>query len=155
MAGETDRILRVVDEPIINESKSDFRTESDVLASSSSSNMATAKMADKTTPEMVDYWKKKTVTEADRMAYHSFGWLNGGLESSVNIMEYPQCTTMLCFKSHLVDGLGLPPSKFLVGVMSHLGCELVHFNPNIMAALICFTMLCECWLGIAPDTSLF
>jgi hypothetical protein len=52
---ETDQTLRVTDEPIINESKSDSGMESDVLAASSSSNMAAAKMADKTTLEMVDY----------------------------------------------------------------------------------------------------
>jgi hypothetical protein len=40
---------------------------------SSSSNVAAAKMTKKTTPEMVDYWKKTTVTEADHQAYHSFG----------------------------------------------------------------------------------
>jgi hypothetical protein len=39
--------------------------------------------------------------------------------------------------------------------MNFLGCELVHFNPNAIVALSCFKMLCECWLGIAPDTSLF
>jgi hypothetical protein len=39
--------------------------------------------------------------------------------------------------------------------MSHLGCELVYFNLNTIAALSCFAMLCECWLGIASDTSLF
>jgi hypothetical protein len=109
MAGETDQILCVIDEPIVNESKSDYGMESDVLAASSSSNMAAAKMTDKTTPEMVDYWKKKTITKADHQAYHSFGWLNGGLESSVPIMEYSivDDTTVVCFESHLVAGLGL------------------------------------------------
>jgi hypothetical protein len=55
----------------------------------------------------------------------------------------------------LVARLGLPSSKFLVAVMSHLGCELVHFNPNAIAALIYFMISCECWLGIVSDTSLF
>jgi PDZ domain-containing secreted protein len=79
MAGETDQIPRVTDEPIANEGKSDSEMKSDVSVASSSSNVAAVKMAKKTTPEMVDYWKKKTVTEADRLAYHSFGWLNGGI----------------------------------------------------------------------------
>jgi hypothetical protein len=80
MAGETDQIPRVTDEPIANEGKSDSEMKSDVSVASSSSNVAVVKMAKKTTPEMVDYWKKKkTVTEADRLAYHSFGWLNGGI----------------------------------------------------------------------------
>jgi hypothetical protein len=38
--------------------------------------------------------------------------------------------------------------------MNFLGYELVHFNPNAIAALSYFSMLCECWLGIPPDTSL-
>jgi hypothetical protein len=79
MAGETDQIPRVTDEPIANEGKSDSEMKSDVSVAYSSSNVAAVKMAKKTTPEMVDYWKKKTVTEADRLAYHSFGWLNGGI----------------------------------------------------------------------------
>jgi hypothetical protein len=66
MAGEADRILRVVDEPIINDDKSDFKMESDVPMTSSSSNVAAAKMAEKTTLKIVDYWKKMTVTEANR-----------------------------------------------------------------------------------------
>jgi hypothetical protein len=55
----------------------------------------------------------------------------------------------------LIAGLGLPPSKFLSSIMNFLGCELLHFNPNAIAALSRFAMLCEYWLGIAPDTSLF
>jgi hypothetical protein len=53
-------------------------------------------------------------------------------------------TTVVCFESHLIAGLGLPPSKFLVLVMGFLGCELVHLNLNAIATLTCFTMLCEC-----------
>jgi hypothetical protein len=55
----------------------------------------------------------------------------------------------------MVAGLGLPPSKVLYAIMNFLGCELVQFNPNAIAALNCFAMLCECRLRIALDTSLF
>jgi hypothetical protein len=64
-------------------------------------------------------------------------------------------STVVCFESHLIAGLGLTPSKFLVSILNFLGCELVHLNSNAIAALSCFAMLCECWLGIIPDTSLF
>jgi hypothetical protein len=72
-------------------------------------------------------------------------------------VEYPTVddTNVVCFESHPVAGLGLSPSNFLVAVMSHLGCELVHYNPNAITALSCFTILYECWLGIVSDTSLF
>jgi xanthine dehydrogenase molybdopterin-binding subunit B len=65
MAGEADQTPHVTDEPIINENKSDFETESNIPTTSSSSNAAAAKMAEKIIPEMVDYWKKTTITEAD------------------------------------------------------------------------------------------
>jgi hypothetical protein len=61
-------------------------------------------------------------------------------------------STVVYFESHLIAGLGLPPSKFLVAIMNFLGCELVHFNPNAIAALNCFSMLCKYWLGIPLDT---
>jgi hypothetical protein len=62
---------------------------------------------------------------------------------------------VVCFESHLVTGLGLLPGKFLVAIMNLFDCELVHFNLNAIAALNCFTKLCECWMGIAPDSSSF
>jgi hypothetical protein len=39
--------------------------------------------------------------------------------------------------------------------MNFIGCSLIHFNPNMLAALSSFAMLCECWLEIPPDTNLF
>jgi hypothetical protein len=94
---------------------------------------------------------------ANRQPYHDLKWLSGNLISSIPEADIPSThsSTVVCFESHLVAGFGLPPSKFLIAIMNFLGCELVHFNPNAIAALSCFTMLCECWLGIAPDTSLF
>jgi hypothetical protein len=157
MAGEADQILRAADEPVVDERKSDYGTESDSPAVSTSSNVAAANIADKTILDMSDYWKKSIITEVDHQAYHSAGWLTDGLESLVCEVDVPTVdgSTVVYFETHLVAGLGLPPSKFLVVVMNLLRCELVHFNPNAIAALSCFTMLCECWLGISPDTSLF
>jgi hypothetical protein len=31
----------------------------------------------------------------------------------------------------------------------------MQFNPNAVVVLSSFAMLCECWLGIPPDSSLF
>jgi hypothetical protein len=64
-------------------------------------------------------------------------------------------THIVCFESHLMGGLGLPASKFLVAILGYLGCELIHLNPNAIATLSYFCMMCECWLGIPPYTSLF
>jgi hypothetical protein len=157
MASEADQILHAADEPVVDESKSNSRTESDSPVVSTSCNAAAAKIVDKTTPDMSDYWKKLMITEADRQAYHSTSWLTGILESSVSEVDVPTVdgSTVVCFESHLVARLGLRPSKFFVAIMNFLGCELVHFNLNVIATLSYFTVLCECSLGIAPDTSLF
>jgi hypothetical protein len=55
-------------------------------------------------------------------------------------------TIIVCFESHLMAGLGLPPSKFLFSILNYLRCELAHLNPNAIAALSCFSMVCKCWL---------
>jgi hypothetical protein len=145
MASEADQAHHVVDKLAADEGRSNSRTESDVPVTSSSATMATIKIADKTILDMSDYWKKSMITEADRKAYHSFGWLNDSLESSISevIITTVDGSTIVYFESHLITGLDLPPSKFLVAVMNFLGCELVHLNPNSIAALSCFTMLCE------------
>jgi hypothetical protein len=146
MAGEADQTLNVPSEPIIDENKSASGAESDVSAASSSSNAAVMKMADNTIPEMFNYWKRSMITEADHLAYHSVGWLSSGLESLVPEVDIPTIdgSTMVCFESHLVAGLGLPPSKFLIAIMNFLGCELVHQDLNAIAMLNCYTMWCKC-----------
>jgi hypothetical protein len=55
MAGEADQIPRVTNKPIIHDRQSDSEMEINVAATSSSSNVAAMKMAEKTIPEMVDY----------------------------------------------------------------------------------------------------
>jgi hypothetical protein len=56
---------RIIDDPVIDENKSDSETERNVLMASSSSNISTTKIAEKTIPEMIDYWKKMLITETD------------------------------------------------------------------------------------------
>jgi hypothetical protein len=136
--------------------RSDVLIKSIAPATSSSPTLAATKMADRKVPEMSDFFKKSTVTEEECLAYDSFSWLTGNLISMILEVDVPTVhdSTTICFESYLIAGLGLPPSKFLSSIMNFLGYELVHFNSNAIAALSCFAMLCECWLGIVPDTSL-
>jgi hypothetical protein len=131
--------------------------KSDVTVASSSSNATAENMVNKDTPMLSHYWKKSMVNEADRSAYHTTDWLGGALESFVSEVDIPMIdnSIVVCFESHLAAGLGLPPSKFLVSIMTFFRCELVQLNLNVIVASNCFTMLCECWLGIASDTSMF
>jgi hypothetical protein len=134
----------------------DSRAES-VTATTSSPTRGTALMTKGEIPELSDFFKKTSVTDGKHQAYHEHGWLTGNVISFVPEVDIPtiEGSTVICFESHLVAGLGLPPSKFLVTIMGYLNCELFHFNPNAISALSTFVMLCECWHGIAPDTSLF
>jgi hypothetical protein len=122
------------------------------MATSSSPTHGVIKMDDGEIPELTDFFKKTIVTEADRKAYHDLGWPSSNLISFIPTVEG---STVLCFECQLATGLGLPPSKFLSIVICYLGCSLVHLNANTVSALSSFAMLCECWLEIPPDTSLF
>jgi hypothetical protein len=108
-------------------------------------------------PELTNFFKKTTVNEDDCRAYHDRGWLTGNLVSFIPEVDVPtvEGSTIIFFESQLAAGMGLPPSKFLSSIMNHLGCSLVHLNTNAVLALSSFVLLCECWLGIPPDTSLF
>jgi hypothetical protein len=65
MAGEADQTPRIINDPVIDENKSDSEIERNILMASSSSNIAATKIAEKTIPEMIDYWKKMLITETD------------------------------------------------------------------------------------------
>jgi hypothetical protein len=83
--------------------------------------------------------------------------LTGNVLSTIPEVDVPtvHSLTVLCFESHLLAGLGLPPSKFLAAIMNYLGCSLIHFNSNAIVVLNSSVMLCESWLGILSDSSLF
>jgi hypothetical protein len=125
MAGEADRTLAVADTPAVDEGRNDSRAESDTLATSSSVTHAVIKMVDNRVPEMSDYWKKSTVTEADRQAYHNFSWLTVNVVSTVPKVDFPttHSSTVVCFESHLIAVLSLPPNKFVVAIVNFLGCS--------------------------------
>jgi hypothetical protein len=157
MACKVDQTLHVGGQGVVDDAKSISGAESNVQATSSSSNVVIEKMVNKDTAMLFDYWKKSIVTEANRFAYHTTDWLGDALESFVPEVDIPivDNSSVVFFESHPVVGLGHPPSKFLFSILNFLRCELVHQNQNVIAVLSYFTMLCECWLEIAPNTSLF
>jgi hypothetical protein len=103
------------------------RAESTMMTNSSSPTRGAALMAKGQIPELTDFFKGTTVSEEELQAYHSHGWLTGNMLSSIPKVEVPAITSsiVLCFESHLLAGLGLPPSKFLVAIMNYLDCSLV------------------------------
>jgi hypothetical protein len=139
-----------------DDSGHDSGAESAAMTASSLTRGAT-RMAAGEIPELTDFFKKTTVTEDDRRAYHDRGWLTGNLVSFILEVDVPtiEGSTIIYFESQLAAGVGLLPSKFLSSIKNYMGCSLVHLNSNAISALSSFVMLCEWWLGIPPDTSLF
>jgi hypothetical protein len=131
--------------------------ESTAMVASSSVTHGATKMAEGEILELTDFFKKTTMTEDDCQAYQDRGWLTGNLVSFISEVDVPTIkgSTILCFESQLAAGLGLPPSKLLYSIMNYLEFSLVHLNPNTVSTLSSFVMLCECWLEIPLDTSLF
>jgi hypothetical protein len=112
----------VVSSANANDSGHDSGRESTAMAASSSPTRGTAKMAEGEIPELTDFFKKMTVTEDDRRAYHNRGWLTGNLVSFISEVDVPtvEGSTVLFFESQLTAGLGLPPGKFLSSIMNYL-----------------------------------
>jgi hypothetical protein len=144
----------------------DSGAESTMMATSSSPTHGATKMAEGGIPELTDFFQKMTVTEDDCYFYSQEnclidmteddrGWLTGNLVSFIPNVDVPtvEGSTILYFESQLVAGVGLLPSKFLSSIMNYLECSLAHLNTNVVSALSSFIMLCECLLGIPPDTS--
>jgi hypothetical protein len=140
-----------------DDSGHDSGAESAAMVTSSSPTRGATRMVNGEIPELTDFFKKTIVIEDNRREYHDRGWLSGNLVSFIPEVDVPtvEVSTILCFESQLAAGIGLSPSKFLSSIMNYLGCSLVYLNTNVVSALSSFIMLCECWLGIPPDTSLF
>jgi hypothetical protein len=140
-----------------DDTRDESGAESTTMTNSSSPTRSAIPMANGEIPKLTGFFKGTTISEEELQAYHSHGWLTGNMLSAIPEVEVPTIagSTILYFESRLLAGLGLPPSKFLAAIMNYLGCSLVHFNVNAIAALSSFVMLCECWLGIPPDSSLF
>jgi hypothetical protein len=134
-----------VNPPADEDTGSDTRAESTTITASSPTHGA-ALMAKGEIPELSDFFKKTPVTDEERQAYHDRGWLLGNVISSIPEVDIStvEASTIVYIEPHLVAGLELPPSKFLVTIMGYLNCELFDLNPNAISALSSFVMLCEC-----------
>jgi hypothetical protein len=109
-----------VNPSVDDDTGSDFGVES-IAIMTSSPTRGTTLMAKGEIPELSDFFKKTSVTDEEHHAYHNRGCLLGNVISTI-----PECiptvegSTIVCFEPHLVAGLGLPPSKFLVTIMGYL-----------------------------------
>jgi hypothetical protein len=149
--------LATVNPPVDESTRSESEVQSTAMTTFSSPTCGVSMMVKGEIPELTNFFKKTSLSEEELQGYHRLRWLTGNVLSSVSEVDVPTVhnSSILCFVSHLLAGLGLPPSKFLAAIMNYLNCSLVNFNANDIAVLNSFLMLCECWLWIPPDSSLF
>jgi hypothetical protein len=157
MTGNSNRISNATGNTATSGSQSGATAESETASLTSSSTMDDQAIANKVVPLLYEYWKAPTVIDKEITAYGITDRLSGVLLCTPTTLDFSTIdrTNIICFELHLMCGLGLLPIKFLVSILNHIGCELIHLNTNIITVLSCFCMLCECWLGIPHDTSSF
>jgi hypothetical protein len=61
------------------------------------------------------------VTDKDIANYHKADWLPGVLLYTPTTLDFPTIdrANIVSFELHLMRGLGLPPSKFLVSILNY------------------------------------
>ncbi|CAN6271036.1 unnamed protein product [Urochloa humidicola] len=72
---------------------------------------------------------------------------------SPSIMEKDQFVILSL--NHIMCGLRMDASDFLVSVLKHYGIEWSHLTPNSITVLSIFTHLCEAYLGVPPTVEVF
>jgi hypothetical protein len=124
MATKSTSNLLPANSSIDDDTRGDSGAESTVMTTSSSLTRGASMMAKGEIPEVTYFFKKISVSEEELQAYHCRGWLTGNVLSSIPEVDVPTIhdSSILCFESHLLAGLGLPPSKFLAAIMNYLGC---------------------------------
>jgi hypothetical protein len=64
-------------------------------------------------------------------------------------------TEIVVFSSFFQRGFGLLACDFLRGLLDHYQIDLVHLNPNSILQIAIFVHLCDAFLGISPNFTLF
>jgi hypothetical protein len=67
----------------------------------------------------------------------------------------PNNKEIVVLTSFFQQGFNLPSCEFLHGLLHHYKIELVHLNPNSILQIAVFVHLCETYLAIPPNFSLF
>jgi hypothetical protein len=62
---------------------------------------------------------------------------------------------IVVLSSFFQHGFGLPICEFLHDLLHHYEIELVHLNPNSILQITVFVHLCEAFLTVPPNFSLF
>jgi len=106
------------------------------------------------------YWLPSCMTEAYVKELSDSGFLPSKADCQWRIpgdevVPAPQDGERVVLASHLLRGMGLPPSAFFSAVLRHYGLQPHNIAPNSILVLAGFQALCEGYLGIEPTVELF
>jgi hypothetical protein len=84
---------------------SDSGAESTAMTTLSSSTCSTSLMAKGEIPELMDFFKRTTITEEELQALQTRGWLTGNVISTIPKVDVPTIhgSTLLCFAHWVRD----------------------------------------------------
>jgi hypothetical protein len=75
--------------------------------------------------------------------------------SGPEIIPWPPAGLQVLFLAFVLRGLSFPLHEFLRGLLFAYGIQLHDLNPNTILHIVCFIMLCECFLGIEPHWAMW
>jgi hypothetical protein len=67
----------------------------------------------------------------------------------------PNTNEIVLSKAFFLRGFGLPSCNFFRGLLHHCKIELIHLNLNSILQITVFMHLCEAYLVILPNFTLF
>jgi hypothetical protein len=67
----------------------------------------------------------------------------------------PNTNEIVLSKAFFLRGFGLPSCNFFRGLLHHFKIELIHLNLNSILQITVFMHLCEAYLVILPNFTLF
>jgi hypothetical protein len=117
-----------------------------------------AKTADAETSAMGD-WVENKFLEKELQNTKKTGILKNDpteiLLARLEIIPRPRMSFRVLFFAFLLRGFSFPPHPFLQGLLFAYEIQLHDLNPNTILHIVCFIMLCECFLGIEPHWALW
>ena len=106
------------------------------------------------------YWSRCHVTEEQLDALAAEGLIppkeNGGWRSAFGeTVPKPNSDERVMLTSHILRGLGFPPSHFFLDVCDCYGLQPHNLTPNSVLYIAGYQALFEGWLGLAPRLDFF
>jgi hypothetical protein len=105
-------------------------------------------------------WAKSSVKKADLESLRGQGLLPPANQAAVRapgkeVFPSPREGERVCFVDFLPRGFGFPLHDFVRGLLYAYGIQIHDLTPNGVLSIASFIVLCECFLGIAPNWRLW